>query len=485
MLGDVVAGRRVLGVLDPDREDDIDLLERLLRRPGPLRPVSPADGERVGVGDHPLAADRGRHRGLQDLRGARQRRADIRAAHPGIDPDPGPLVAQDGDRPAVRPLVERDGVGGRDDPVVVPGLIEEVERQDHGHRPRLARAGHPEGVVDHRRDLRLVLDLVHDLADRPEQGGVGGRVDLEARGAGAAVDVGDDADDRDAVEQRLADPGHGVGQPGAGDHAEDADAARGPRRAVGHDAGRRLVGDEEVVQPRPLHGVPELVVLGPGTPKTQGTASHSSVATAAWAPVIRPRTPRGRGPVRPGGKAGGRRSWPWPGELPPPPRPRPRAPEGRPPIHREIHEHRPPWRSRPSELPSASKGNPGPDRDQMHLSYRSGSGGSDHQRSDACDRHRQDRSNPVNRSSRARNASSIRFGVLPEVPDTFEHDRPAVVDGVEVADPAVPVDPTQPRRPVHVLPTVVVVDMRRRQPPPGRPGGPAQAGLGGDPPSGR
>ena len=81
---------------------------------------------------------------------------------------------------------------------------------------------------------------------------------------GRAIDVGDDADDRDAVEEGLADAGQGVGQSRAGHDGEDADRAGGPRRGVGHDAGRSLVGDQQVGNAAGLERVPELVVLGPG-----------------------------------------------------------------------------------------------------------------------------------------------------------------------------------------------------------------------------
>ena len=51
-------------------------------------------------------------------------------------------------------------------------------------------------------------------------------MDLADRRLGRSIDVGDDADDRDAVVERLADAGDGVGQSGPGDHREGADVAR-------------------------------------------------------------------------------------------------------------------------------------------------------------------------------------------------------------------------------------------------------------------
>ena len=78
------------------------------------------------------------------------------------------------------------GIGGRGHLVVFPHIWEEVEREDHGDRAGLAAAGDPERVVDQERDLRLVLDLQDRLADRPEDRGVWGRMDLERRGPGVA-----------------------------------------------------------------------------------------------------------------------------------------------------------------------------------------------------------------------------------------------------------------------------------------------------------
>ena len=50
-------------------------------------------------------------------------------------------------------------------------------------------------------------------------------------------------------------------------------------------------------------------------------------------------------------------------------------------------------------------------------------------------------------------------GVVPEVPDALEHDRPAIADGIEGGGPAVPIDGAEPGGLVGVLPAVVVVDV--------------------------
>ena len=65
--------------------------------------------------------------------------------------------------------------------------------------------------------------------DRPKQRRVGQRVNLSDLAAEAQVDVGDDRDDRHAVEQGLAEPVIALVQAGAGNHGEDPDAAGHPR----------------------------------------------------------------------------------------------------------------------------------------------------------------------------------------------------------------------------------------------------------------
>ncbi len=227
----------------------------------PCVAVAPADGQRVRVGDASLAADRRRHGRLEHLGDARQRRTGVDAAHPRVDPDPPAPVRQQAQHLAIRWLVE--GQGGRrgERAIVVPSLGVERERDHDGHGARLARDGDPVRLVDRTGDLGLVADLQHSLADRPEQGHVGQRVDLADRRVRPPADIGHDPDDRDAVEQRLADAGHRVGQPRPGHDAEDPDRSRNPGRGVGHDARRRLVGHEQIGHPPGLQRVPELVVL--------------------------------------------------------------------------------------------------------------------------------------------------------------------------------------------------------------------------------
>ena len=111
MPRDRVVRRRDLAVLDPDGEDDVDFLERLLGRARPLLAVTPADGQRVRVGDAPLAADRRRHRRLEHLGDGRQRGPGVDAAHPRVDPDPAAAGRRAGRRLAIGRLVERGGVG--------------------------------------------------------------------------------------------------------------------------------------------------------------------------------------------------------------------------------------------------------------------------------------------------------------------------------------------------------------------------------------
>ena len=102
-LGDRVVGGRDLAVADADRQHEIHVLERRLGGAGALLAVSPADGQGMGVGDAPLAADRRGHRRLEQLGDGGQRRAGVDAAQPGVDPDPSPAVGQVGQRPGRRP----------------------------------------------------------------------------------------------------------------------------------------------------------------------------------------------------------------------------------------------------------------------------------------------------------------------------------------------------------------------------------------------
>ena len=259
--GNRVARRRVLAIFHPDGQDDVDLLERLLRRPSPLGAIAPAHGKRMPVGDHPFAAHRGGHGSLEDLRRAGQGRPDVQAAHPRVDPHAGPAIGQNADRPMISRLIERNGVGGWGHAVVLPDLGQEVERQDDRDRPRLAASSDPEGVVNHEWNLRLVADLQDGLADGTKHRGIGGRVHLERLRSRPAVDVGDQADNRHAVEQGLANPREAVRHARTGHDAEDPHAASNPARRVGHDARRGLVRHQQVRHPGRLHRVPELVVL--------------------------------------------------------------------------------------------------------------------------------------------------------------------------------------------------------------------------------
>ena len=148
--------------------------------------------------------------------------------------------------PAVGGLVKRNGAGGRHRQVVVPDFDQKRIGDQHGHRARLAHPRGLERLEERPGDLRLVANLEEPLDDRADDRRVGKPVHLADRRTGRTIDVGDDADDRDAIEQGLADPGQCVGQPRARHHREDTDLARGPGRGVGHDAGRSLMGDQQI-----------------------------------------------------------------------------------------------------------------------------------------------------------------------------------------------------------------------------------------------
>ena len=106
-----------------------------------------------------------------------------------------------------------------------------------------------------------MVDFDHVLDDRPDQLRAGERVDLADRGVRGAVDVGQEADDRNTVQEGFADARHRVGEAGTGDHAEDADMTSGARRGVGHHARGGFIGHEQVGNLPRLHRVPKLVVL--------------------------------------------------------------------------------------------------------------------------------------------------------------------------------------------------------------------------------
>src|SRR5208283_3982956 len=86
---------------------------------------------------------------------------------------------------AIGPLVKRDGVGGRSRLIIVPDFHKEGERDQHGGRPGLARAGDPECLEDRPWDLCLVANRDHGFGHRVQQGLVGQAVNLADRSAGA------------------------------------------------------------------------------------------------------------------------------------------------------------------------------------------------------------------------------------------------------------------------------------------------------------
>src|SRR3979490_744396 len=70
-----------------------------------------------------------------------------------------------------------------------------------------AGIGQTHGFANSRRNLAGALHRKHLLGHRFQERGMIERMDLERPIAAAIGDVADDADDRDAIEQRLAQPG--------------------------------------------------------------------------------------------------------------------------------------------------------------------------------------------------------------------------------------------------------------------------------------
>ena len=159
-LRDGVIGRRDLAVTDADGQHEVNVLEGRLGGPRSLLAITPADGQRMGVGDAPLAADRRGHRRLEQLGDGGQRRPGVDASQPGIDSDPSPTVASDAPGPGRRrPRRTARGRGA------VPAGRSPRPRAKRGTGSRRPTGpgspgrGDPERLEDRAGDLRLVADL--------------------------------------------------------------------------------------------------------------------------------------------------------------------------------------------------------------------------------------------------------------------------------------------------------------------------------------
>ena len=115
-----------------------------------------------------------------------------------------------------------------------------------------------------RRDFRLVADREDFLRHLLQQADLRQFVDLVRTVFVAAGHVADQADERDAVEQGLADAAERVGKPRTRHDRQDAWLPGAAGIAVGHGGCREFVRHQQVTQAARLHRVPELILLRPG-----------------------------------------------------------------------------------------------------------------------------------------------------------------------------------------------------------------------------
>jgi len=141
---------------------------------------------------------------------------------------------------------------------------EQVVRDHHRHRPRLAGDGVAERLPHRGGNLLDALDTVDALADGLEQIDLAERMHLEGLGLIAIAHVADNRDHRRGIEQRFAQSRQSVGDARPRYHANDAGAAGGPGIAIGHAGSRVFVGDEQISHAAGFELVPEFVLLSPG-----------------------------------------------------------------------------------------------------------------------------------------------------------------------------------------------------------------------------
>ncbi len=237
MRRDGVAARGHLAVANADGQHQIDDLEGVFGGAGGLRPVAPADRQRMALVDGALAAHAGGDRRLQQLGHLRQRGREIHAAHAGVDAHAQLAAAQQLQRAGEGGLVEGHFRRPGRRAVEAMRFDQQVVRHDHGRRPRLALHGELKRLLDgagNVADLRDVEDALGDLLNQP---GLRDFMELEWFIFVAAGHVADDADHRHAVQERFADAGEGVGDARPRHDADDAGPAGAAGGAVGHARG--------------------------------------------------------------------------------------------------------------------------------------------------------------------------------------------------------------------------------------------------------
>ncbi len=127
-------------------------------------------------------------------------------------------------------------------------------------------------LKEHSGDFGLMANLEEPLDHGSHNGGIVQTVHLADRSTRRTINVGDDADHRDAVKQCFADPSECVRESWTRDHRENTDAPGRAGRGIGHHACRRLVRDQEIRNRTGLESVPQFVVLSSWNTEDAGHA---------------------------------------------------------------------------------------------------------------------------------------------------------------------------------------------------------------------
>src|SRR5262249_27749162 len=131
-LRDRVKGRRNLAVADADGEDHVHLFEGVLGGAGALRPVAPADGQRVAFAEDALPGNTGGDRRLQHFGNVRQGGTVVHATHAGVDADLQAALTQQTQGALESAFVERHVAGGNWRTFIFAGVDQEIVGHDDG-----------------------------------------------------------------------------------------------------------------------------------------------------------------------------------------------------------------------------------------------------------------------------------------------------------------------------------------------------------------